>query len=93
EAYDTKLVDGGLLVFQYHFDSAGTLLKHRLAYFPNPELPTADEAPELYAQDELYGDIIAKRLVRFPIRFDYMPTLRSDVVHPASHLTLGQYEN
>lgn len=93
DAYDVKLVDGGLLIFQYHFDGSARLLQHRLAYFPSPTLPTIDEAPMLYEQDELYGDILARRLVRFPIRFDYSPAQHSDVVHPASHMTLGQYES
>lgn len=93
EAYDVKLVDGGLLLLQYRFHANGTLLQHRLGYFPSPTLPTVDEAPELYENDELYADIIDRRLVRFPIRFDYAPKQHTDVVHPASHLTLGQYEN
>lgn len=93
DAYDVKLVDGGLLIFQYRFGSDETLLQHRLAYFPCPALPTVDEAPALYEYDELFGDIIARRLVRFPIRFDYAPSNYADVVHPASHITLGQYEN
>lgn len=93
DAYDVKLVDGGLLIFQYRFDNTEALMQHRLAYFPNPILPTVDEAPALYEQDELYGDIIARRLVRFPIRFDYAPSQQRDMIHPASHLTLGQYEN
>lgn len=92
DAYDVKLIDGGLLIFQYRFDADERLLRHRLAYFPNPVLPTLDEAPGLYEEDELYGDIIARRLVRFPIRFDYAPEDCVDSVHPASHLTLGQYE-
>lgn len=93
DAYDIKLVDGGLLLFQYRFDVSGKLLQHRLGYFPSPALPTVDEAPGLYEKDELYGDIIDKRLVRFPIRFDYAPGQHTDTTHPASHLTLGQYEN
>lgn len=93
DAYDMKLVDGGLLLLQYRFDALGKLLQHRLAYFPSPALPTVDEAPDLYERDELYGDIIDRRLVRFPIRFDYAPGQHADVVHPATHLTLGQYMN
>jgi hypothetical protein len=93
DAYDVKLVDGGLLIFQYQFNATDMLAQHRLAYFPSPTLPTIDDAPDLYEQDELYGDIVARRLVRFPIRFDYAPAQRADVVHPASHMTLGQYEN
>lgn len=93
DAYHIKLIDGGLLVFQYSFDATQRLIEHRLAYFPCPILPTAEDAPELYEQDELYGDIISKRIVRFPIRFDYAPHAHRDVIHPASHLSLGQYEN
>ncbi|HDS1631706.1 TPA: DUF2290 domain-containing protein [Stenotrophomonas maltophilia] len=92
ESYDVKMIDGGLLIFQYKFGADSVLLRHRLAYFPNPVLPSIDEAPALYEDDEIYGDIIARRLVRFPIRFDYAPGDYVDGLHPASHLTLGQYE-
>jgi hypothetical protein len=93
DSYHVKLMDGGLLIFQYSFLADGTLKQHRLGYFPNPKLPSVDDAPDLYERDELYGDITAKRLVRFPIRFDYAPDQWRDVVHPKSHLSLGQYEN
>ncbi|MBY0576158.1 MAG: DUF2290 domain-containing protein [Gallionellaceae bacterium] len=93
DGYHIKLPDGGLLIFQYTFDGGGVLTKHRLCYFPSFVLPTVDEAPHLYENDELYGDVILKKLVRFPIRFDYDPGAHKDVVHPKSHLTLGQYEN
>lgn len=93
DGYHIKLPDGGLLIFQYTFDGDGVLTKHRLCYFPSFVLPTVDEAPHLYEDDELYGDVILKKLVRFPIRFDYDPGAHKDVVHPKSHLTLGQYEN
>ena len=93
DGYHIKLPDGGLLIFQYTFDGVGALTKHRLCYFPSFVLPTVDEAPHLYENDELYGDVILKKLVRFPIRFDYDPGAHKDVVHPKSHLTLGQYEN
>lgn len=93
DSYHVKLVDGGMLVFQYSFEGNGALSQHRLAYFPSPTLLSADEAPALYERDELYGDITARRLVRFPIRFDYVPDQQRELMHPASHLTLGQYEN
>jgi hypothetical protein len=93
DAYHVKLPDGGLLIFQYVFANDESLLKHRLAFFPSPLLPTVDEAPDLYEKDELYGDIIAARLVRFPIRFDFDPSAHRDVLHPQSHMTLGQFEN
>lgn len=93
DGYHIKLPDGGLLIFQYTFDGKGTLKKHRLCYFPSSILPNVDEAPHLYEQDELYGDVVLKKLVRFPIRFDYDPGAHIEVEHPKSHLTLGQYEN
>lgn len=93
ESYDAKLVDGGLILLQYRFNLQNDLLQHRLAYFPCPILPSVDDVPELYEADQLYGDIIERRLVRFPIRFDFSPAQKIDVVHPSSHLTLGQYEN
>lgn len=93
DSYHIKLPDGGLLIFQYTFDCEETLKKHRLCYFPSFVLPTVDEAPHLYENDELYGDVILDKLVRFPIRFDYDPDAHSDIDHPISHLTLGQYEN
>ena len=93
DAYHVKLIDGGLLLFQYAFKPNGSLMQHRLAYFPSPVLPTMEEAPALYEQDELYGDIRARCLVRFPVRFDYTCDRKVDFMHPASHLTLGQYES
>lgn len=93
DGYHIKLPDGGLLIFQYTFDREGTMTKHRLCYFPSFVLPTVDEAPHLYENDELYGDVILKKLVRFPIRFDYDPCAHIEVEHPKSHLTLGQFEN
>jgi len=93
DAYHVKMPDGGLLIFQYVFSAGGDMLKHRLAFFPSPVLPTIEEAPSLYERDELYGDILRTMLVRFPIRFDYNPHAHQDIAHPQSHLTLGQFEN
>src|SRR5688572_29738243 len=62
DAYHIKMPDGGLLLFQYTFTQSDQLAKHRLAYFPCSILPTVDEAPHLYENDELYGDILLNRL-------------------------------
>lgn len=93
QLFHLKMPDGGLLIFQYRFDKAGDLNKHRLGFFPSPVLPTLEEAPELYQYDEIYGDIITKQIVRFPIRFDYDPGSYKQKYHPHSHLTLGQFKN
>lgn len=90
--FHVKLPDGGLLLFQYGFKDE-ELVKHRLAYFPSPVLPTVEEAPELYQRDELYGDILLNRIVRFPIRFDFDPENYKPKFHPHSHMTLGQFDN
>lgn len=91
--FHLKLPDGALLIFQYLFDGQGDLTKHRLGFFPCPALPSVEEAPELYSHDDLYADIIAKRIVRFPIRFDFDPSNYTPVVHAHSHITLGQFDN
>lgn len=93
DRYHIKLADGALMQFQYSFDEVGELASHRLAYFPCPELPSAEEAPDLYAHDELYGDIILEKVVRFPIRFDFDPGSYQPTYHAHSHLTLGQFDN
>jgi len=91
-AFHAKLIDGGLLIFQYKVTANGEILQHRLAYFPAPLLPTMEEAPALYENDELFADIVLERLVRFPIRFDFAPAQFIELQHPKSHLTLGQFE-
>lgn len=93
DQYHIKLPDGGLLLFQYTFENQDTLLKHRLGYFPSPSLPSIEEAPELYERDDLYGDILLHRIVRFPIRFDFDPKNYKRAIHPHSHVTLGQFDN
>lgn len=92
DLYHIKLPDGGLLQFQYTFLD-GTLRKHRLAYFPPAVFPSIEEAPDLYLHDQMYGDIVLNRLVRFPVRFDFDPDRYRPKLHPHSHLTLGQFEH
>jgi hypothetical protein len=93
QIYHLKFVDGGLVQFQYQFDKSGAICKHRLAYFPSPQLPTQEEAPELYEQDQLFADILEQRIVRFPLRFDFDPSNHHEVDHPVSHFTMGQFQN
>lgn len=94
DAYHIKMIDGGLISIQYQFEQRGEKLrKHRLSFFPSPSLPIFDEYPLLYENDELFIDIIKNNIIRFPIRFDYDPDNQSNVIHPASHVSFGQYEN
>lgn len=87
-SYTVKLIDGGLLQLMYRF-KGDHLLQHRLAYYPSPELRPFQEEPELYLHDELFLDIVSRRIIPFPLRFDFDETVARDVVHPKCHLTLG----
>lgn len=93
-AFSVKMPDGALIQMMYVFDG-GLLERHRLAFFPAPHLEEFQNNPEIYLEDDIYADVIAKNIVPFPLRFDY--DARDDVYreleHPKSHLTLGQYEN
>ena len=93
-AYNVKMLDGALIQMMYEF-SAGTLRRHRLAFFPSPHLEEFQNSPDIYLYDEIYADVVAKNIVSFPIRFDYdvRDGHHQELVHPKSHLTLGQYEN
>lgn len=93
-AYNAKMPDGALLQMMYTFSNS-TLERHRLAFFPAPHLEEFQNNPDIYLEDEIYADVIAKCIVPFPLRFDYdsRDGIFQELVHPKSHLTLGQYEN
>ncbi len=90
--YNIKMIDGALLTLLYRF-SDNQIITHRLTYFPAPDLIAFQNEPELYEEDELYVDILDRRIVTVPIRFDFDTEACRPLDHPASHLTLGQYEN
>ena len=93
-AYNVKMLDGALLQLMYIFAN-NELQRHRLAFFPAPHLEEFQNNPEIYLEDEVYADVVAKNIVPFPIRFDYdvRDDVHQDSAHPKSHLTLGQYQN
>lgn len=89
-SYNVKLIDGALLQLMYSFHD-DCQLQHRLAFYPSPTLlPFRDDSGS-YMQDEMFLEIVARRIVPFPIRFDYDDRIgvHIDVSHPKSHLTLG----
>ena len=90
--YNLKLIDGALVQMTYSFINE-SLTYHRLAFFPSPYLEDFQNEPEIYELDEIYADIIAKNIIPFPLRFDFDPARHSEIDHPQSHLTLGQYKN
>ena len=92
-AYNVKMLDGALVQMMYLFADE-TLRRHRLAFFPAPHLEEFQNNPDIYQDDEMYADVIARNIVPFPIRFDYdVQEGQEELDHPKSHLTLGQYQN
>lgn len=89
-SYNVRFIDGGLLQLMYRFDDE-KLIQHRLAYYPSPRLRPFRHDPDAYMQDELFLDIITRRIVPFPLRFDFddRDGVPVDVVHPRSHVSLG----
>jgi len=87
-SYNAKLIDGGLLQLMYRFEG-DALVKHRLAFYPSPSLRPFQDDPEAYMRDELFIDIVSRRIVPFPLRLDYDVKAAKDIEHPHCHLTLG----
>lgn len=92
--FNIKMLDGALITLRYRFQ-AGEISEHSLSYFPSPDLEHFQNEPEVYLEDEIYADVVAKNIVPFPVRFDFSSALEKfvEIHHPYSHLTLGQYEN
>ncbi len=87
-SYNVKLIDGGLLQMMYRF-ADDRLIKHRLAYYPSPSLRPFQEDPEAYLRDDLFLDIVSRRIVPFPLRFDFDIHAAQDVAHPVFSPHLG----
>lgn len=90
--YNIKMVDGALIQLLYTYENSN-LISHRLAFFPSPDLEAFQNEPEIYEEEEIYADIIAKNILPVPIRFDYDPKNYKEIDHPQCHLTLGQFKN
>ncbi|MEQ6887049.1 DUF2290 domain-containing protein [Salicola sp. Rm-C-2C1-2] len=87
-SYAARFIDGGLLQIMYILGKEG-VIKHRLAFYPSPDLRSFQDDPGLYLKDQLYLDVVSRRIIPFPLRFDYDEISASDLVHPRCHLTLG----
>lgn len=92
--FNVKMIDGALLSLRYRFQ-AGTVCEHSLCYFPSPDLEQFQNEPEIYLEDEVFAEVVARNIVPFPIRFDFSDDEKKfkEIHHPYSHLTLGQYKN
>ena len=94
KCFNILMVDGALLAFRYRFQN-NLVTEHNLTFFPSPDLDQFQNEPEIYLEDLVYADIVARNLVAFPIRFDFSNDVGKyvEVSHPYSHLTLGQFKN
>lgn len=97
--YNIKMIDGALIQMQYRFNG-NSIESHRLAFFPSPNLDIFQNEPDIYWGDEIYSDILDARIVTVPLRFDFDDSedqngnkVAIPVIHPISHLTIGQYKN
>lgn len=92
--YNFRMIDGAMILLEYTFQNK-KIIHHRLSFFPSPDLLEFQQNEEIYKEDDNYLDILDKQVVTVPLRFDYESD--TDIVklieHPASHLTIGQYEN
>lgn len=89
-SFNMKLVDGALLQMMYRVKN-NDLQQHRLAFYPSPSLLPFPDDPDAYMRDDLFIEIVQRRIVPFPLRFDFdsREGVHVDVIHPKSHLTLG----
>lgn len=88
-----RMIDGALISINYLFKNS-KILKHRLTFFPAPNLEAFQNDPNLYLHDEIYADFLDNRIVAVPIRFDFDDgDAFIPIEHPKSHLTIGQYMN
>jgi len=90
--YNMSLPDGGLIQIQYVFQD-DEVDKHRLAFFPSPDLSEFQNEPEVYEMDLVYADILESKVVTTPLRFDFDRQAYVENEHPMSHVTIGQYKN
>jgi hypothetical protein len=82
-----------------YYVSGNILERQRLAFYPNPNVErfqdNPDEYEELYFGNTLFTNISEKKVVVFPVRFDFDKDITKFVEfdHSYSHLTLGNYQN
>jgi hypothetical protein len=90
--YNFRMLDGALIQLDYEYATKG-LQRHRLAFLPSPDLIEFQNAPDLYLDEVLFAEVVERRVVAVPLRFDYdcRDGVPIPIVHPHSHLTIGQY--
>lgn len=90
--FNISMADGALIQLQYIFEN-NSVVQHRLAFFPSPDLLAFQNDPELYQDDMVYAEVMEKNVVASPVRFDFDKDAFLEIDHPMSHMTIGQYKN
>ncbi|WP_256385409.1 DUF2290 domain-containing protein [Parafrankia colletiae] len=91
---NVRMLDGALLQMTYEFTGLA-LTRSRLAFLPSPDLSEFQNNPDVYMEDVLFAEVVNRQVVAVPVRFDFdsRDGVASDILHPCSHVTLGQYKN
>ena len=90
--YNIAMADGALIQLQYIFED-DEVVQHRLAFLPSPDLTVYQNDPEIYENDIIFAEILARNIVTTPIRFDFDRNSFVADEHPMAHCTIGQYKN
>lgn len=92
--YALEMIDGALIQF-YYTGRENSLLSHRLAYLPEPALYPYLDLEASYNRDVPFLEVVGKQAFPVVMRFDYDANsgVATDISHPVSHLTLGQYQH
>ena len=87
-----RMLDGALIQVTYRFRQ-NSLAEHRLAFLPSPNLESNDWDQELLQDGREFADIVRRNVQPVPVRFDFNSKDEDyvEIVHPKSHLTLGNY--
>jgi hypothetical protein len=93
--YNFMLIDGALIQMQYEFHR-NNLVSHILSFYPNPNFENYQDNPEefeeLYFGTDLFTDMLEKKTIIFPLRFDYSQ-VHNEIIHPKVHATFGNYRD
>lgn len=98
KAYNFILIDNAIIQLLYRIEN-GEIISHRLAYLPHPNYIKYQDLPEdfedLQFGTELFTEIIERRVVTIPLRFDFDidDSKFVEFDHPKAHITLGNYKD
>jgi hypothetical protein len=93
-AFNLLFLDGAMLQMDYEFRGS-QIIRHRLSFLPSPDLLEYQTAPDTYFDEQLFADIVGPQVhpVALRLDFDDREGVAQNILHPTSHMTLGQYNN